>query len=168
MRRYLPLLLVLAVLITAGCVEEYSPGTTVTAVQTVVTSAAPADTTPGQIPTPPPAEMAYLANIQCALVKESVTTYHCNGDVRVRSGAASHEVQVIARYPDNNTFKSGIEDLGGSNPVSKPFAIFPDPKYEGKTPDYFVKMDNTLYPVTWSGSTGIAWSNLPPVYPPVV
>jgi hypothetical protein len=158
MRQYFSLLLVLAVLITAGCVEEPSANTVTTA-QTPVTSTVPVNTaiqTPTPVPTPPPAEMAYLANIRCAVGDKSVTTYHCNGDVQIRRGVYE-EVQVIARYPDKNTYKSGIVAMGGNNPVSQPFIIFPDLKHQGQNPDYFIKMDKTVYPVI--GST--AWSNLP-------
>jgi hypothetical protein len=159
MRQYFSLLLVLAFLITAGCVEESSPTTTVTTVQTLVITTVPANT-PVQTPAPVPEQMAYLANIKCAVGDRSEAAYHCNGDVRVRGGA-SHEVQVIARYPDNNTFKSNIVDIGGENAISKPFVIFPDLKYQGQNPGYFVRMDGTLYPVIWSGSMGVAWSNTP-------
>jgi hypothetical protein len=159
MRQYFSLLLVLAVLITAGCVEEYTPPKTTTA-QTPVTSPVLSGT-PGPTPGPAPAEMAYLANIQCAIGDRSEAAYHCNGNVRIRSGIYD-EVQVIARYPDNNTFKSGSVAMGGNEPITKPFVIFPDLKYQGQNPDYFVKLDNTLYPVVWNGNSGAAWSNLPP------
>jgi hypothetical protein len=158
MRLYFSLLLVLAFLISAGCVEEYTPETTnVTTAPTVVTAtilAKPAGPTP--VPTPPPAEMAYLVNIKCAVGDRSEAAYHCGGDVQIRRGVYE-EVRVIARYPDNNTFTSGIFGMGGGNQVSRPFLIFPDLKYQGQTPDYFVKMDKTIYPVI----SGVAWSNLP-------
>lgn len=157
MRRYFALLFVLAVLATAGCVEEYTPETTVSPVQTTAATAAPAET---PVPTPPPAEMAYLVNIRCAVGDRSEDAYHCNGDIRIRGGVYEN-VQVIARYPDNNTFRSNTVSLGGSDPVSRAFILFPDPRYQGQTPAYFVRMDGALYPVVWSGSTGIAWSNLP-------
>jgi hypothetical protein len=163
MRQFLSLFLVLTVLITAGCVEEYTPDTNVTPTKTLVTSTE-VPVTPGQVqtpaPTPAPDQMAYVANIQCAIGDLSDKTYHCNGDVRVRSGA-SHEVQVVARYPDNNTFRSNTVEIGGENALTKPFAIFPDLKYQGQNPSYFVKVDTSLYPVIWSGSTGVAWSNTP-------
>jgi hypothetical protein len=106
--------------------------------------------------------MAYLSGIQCATGDKSEDTYHCNGNIRIRGGAHD-EVQVIARYPDNNVFRSNIVSLGGGEPVSKPFILFPDIKYQGQNPSYFVKMDRIVYPV----NGGVAWSNLPPVYPPV-
>jgi hypothetical protein len=157
MRQYFFLLLVLAVLVTAGCVEEYPPETNVTTAQTPVITTVPVNT-PAPTPRPVPAEMGYLSNIKCGIGDKTKDTYHCNGDVRIRSGA-SHEVQVVARYADNNSFYSGIFDLGGSNPTSYPFAIFPDLKYKGQNPDYFVKLDKILYPVFWSGNYGVAWSN---------
>ena len=157
MRRYFSLLLVLAVLITSGCVEPDSDNATLTATTAAVTTPVPA-ATPGQ--TPPPAEMAYLSGIECAIGDKSEDAYHCNGNVRISRGFYE-EVQVLARYADNNTFRSGIVSLGGSGPVSQPFFIFPDPKYQGRTPDYFVRLDRTVYRVVWSGSGGTAWSNLP-------
>jgi hypothetical protein len=158
MKRYFTLLLVMAVLVTAGCVEEYTPGTT-----NVTTAPSPEtttvmETTPVQTPAPVPAEMAYLGSIQCGVGDRSEAAYHCNGNVRIQSGAYN-EVMVIARYPDNNTFKSGILSLGGGNPVSGPFVTFPDLKYQGQNPEYFIKLDKTLYPVSWDGTTGVAWSN---------
>jgi hypothetical protein len=158
MRQYFTLLLVLAVLITAGCVEEYTPPPAAATTPAPVTSPAVTNT-PVQTPTPPPAEMAYVTKLTCAVIDESVATYHCKGNILIRSGGA-HDLQVIARYPDNNTFKSGMVTLGGSNPVSMPFILFADVKYKDKTPNYFVKIDNTLYPVIWSGNGGTAWSNL--------
>ncbi len=157
MRRYFSFVLVLAFLVTAGCVEEYDTNATVTTAMTTATLPAPV-TTP--VPTPAPEQVAYLANIQCGVGDRSEDTYHCNGDVRVRSGPA-RLVRVIARYADNNTFYSGTGELGGPNAISMPFAVFPDLKYQGQTPAYFVKIDNTLFPVTWSGSSGTAWSGMP-------
>lgn len=157
MRRTFSLLLVLAVLITSGCVEPDPGNATVTATTAVVTSSVPT-ATPGQ--TPAPAEMAYLSGIECAVGDRSEDAYHCNGNIRISRGFYE-EVQVIARYADNNTFRSGIVSLGGSGPVSQPFFLFPDPKYQGQTPAYFVRLDKTVYPVVWSGNGGAAWSNLP-------
>ncbi len=158
MRQYFSLLLVMAVLITAGCVEEYTPAN-VTTVQTTVTTPVVANT-PAGTPTPAPEQMAYISNIKCGVGDRSEAAYHCNGDVRVRSGA-SHEVMVVSRYQDNNTFRSGSVTLGGDNAVTNPFVIFPDIKYQGQTPSYFVRVDKTLYPVTFSGDYGTAWSNTP-------
>jgi hypothetical protein len=138
-------------------VEEIPANATVTTTTTPVTSQVPT-TTPGQ--TPAPAEMAYLSGIACAVGDRSEDAYHCNGNVRISRGFYD-EVQVIARYADNNTFKSGIVSLGGNGPVSQPFFLFPDPKYQGQTPAYFVRLDSTVNPVVWSGNGGTAWSNLP-------
>lgn len=159
MRQVFTLLCVLVLLAAAGCVEEYDPDAAVTPAQTQVTATVTA-ATPAPVQTPPPAEMAYISGIRCAVGDRSEAAYHCDGDVRVRGGAYE-EVQVIARYKDNNIFRSGTLALGGSNPVSRPFSTFPDLKYKGQTPDYFVRLDRTVYPVTWRGDTGIAWSNLP-------
>jgi hypothetical protein len=158
MRQYPALLLVLAVLITAGCVEYTSQTPVVTKTPVPVPSAT--TVTPVQTPTQPPAEMAYISNVQCAVIDESVATYHCKGNIRIHSGASAHDLQVVARYPDNNTFKSGSFTLGGDNAVSMPFIVFADVKYKDKTPDYFINMDNTLYRVIWTGTGGTAWSNL--------
>jgi len=159
MMRYFSVLLVLAVLVTAGCVEEYTPGTTnVTMAPSPGLTTTVAAALPVQTPAPVPVEMAYLASIQCGVGDRSEAAYHCNGNVRIRSGTYD-EVLVIARYPDNNTFKSGVLSLGGGNPVSGPFVTFPDLKYQGQNPGYFVKLDKTLYPVIWNGNIGVAWSN---------
>jgi hypothetical protein len=160
MRQYPVLLLVLAVLITAGCVEDTSQTTAVTKTPVPVISTTIVTNTPGQTPTQPPAEMAYLSNLNCAVIDESVATYHCKGNIRIHSGASSHDLQVIARYPDNNTFKSGVVALGGDDPVSMPFILFADVKYKDQKPDYFITMDKTLYPVSMNGNSGTAWSNL--------
>jgi hypothetical protein len=159
MRQYLSLLLVLAVLLTAGCVEEYQANSTVTTPQTQATTVSPANT-PAPVQTPPPAEMAYISDIRCAVGDRSEAAYHCNGNVRIRSGVYN-AVQVIAKYPDNNTYTSGIASMGGMDPVSVPFFLFPDIRYRDQTPSYFVKLDTKMYPVIWRGDTGVAWSNLP-------
>jgi hypothetical protein len=168
MRRYFFLLLVLAFLITAGCVEEVPANISATTVQTTVTIAAGGGSGAGQppapstVPTPPPAEMAYLSGIKCAVGDRSEAAYHCNGNIRIRGGSAFDNVQVLARYPDNNTFRSGDVAMGGSEAVSKPFVVFPDLKYQSQNPAYFVKMDGVLYPVVMTGGdSGTAWSNMP-------
>lgn len=159
MRKYLLLLLVAVVLVTAACVEpEVTNTTETTAPLTVITTAA-ADT-PVQTPTPVPVAVAFLGSIQCGVGDRSDTTYHCNGNVRIQGGGA-HVVQVISRYADNNTFYSGMVDLGGQNPILMPFAVFPDVKYKGEEPKYFVKVDGVTCPVTWNGGSGTAWANLP-------
>ena len=158
MKWYFSLLLVLAVLVSAGCVEEYTPGTTNGTTAPSLGTTTIATDIPVQTPAPVPVEMAYLASIQCGVGDRSEAAYHCNGNVRIRSGAYD-DVLVLARYPDNNTFKSGSVSLGGTEAISKPFVTFPDLKYQGQNPDYFVKLDNTLYPVTWNGNVGVAWSN---------
>jgi hypothetical protein len=156
MRLFPALLLVLAVIVTAGCVEDMSSTTPVTTapVQTPVTTTVVLTSTP--VPTPTPDQVAYVSNIKCGTGDKWGKDYHCDGDMRIRSGP-SHEVQVISRYPDKNIFQSNSEDLGGSNAISKPFIIFPDLKYQGQTPEYFVRIDSTLYPVI----SGVAWSNTP-------
>ena len=161
MIRYFSVLLVLAVLITAGCVEPETANATVTATTApaLVTSSVPTNT-PVLTPTPVPEQMAYLTDIQCAEGDKTGAAYHCYGNVRIQSGSYD-EVQVIAIFPDNNTFKSGTVAMGGNDIVLKPFYIFPDLKYEGQEPKYFVRLDNNVYPVVWSGTTGTAWSNLP-------
>lgn len=159
MSRYPALLLVLAVLITAGCIEPDIPDMNATTVQTPAASAVPSQD-PGHTPAPAPERMAYVSDIQCAVGDRSEDTYHCNGNVGIRGGIYE-EVQVIVRYPDNNTFKSGSVTLGGTEPIMKPFAVFPDLKYKGQNPDYFVRLDTALYPVIMSGTSGTAWSNLP-------
>jgi hypothetical protein len=70
-------------------------------------------------------------------------------------------IQVIAMYADNNTFRSGSVSLGGNDVVSKPFVIFPNVKYKGQTPEYFVRLDGVVCPVVWSGTTGAAMTNMP-------
>lgn len=159
MRQYLALLVVVTVLITAGCIEPDTPALNATTAQTLVTSAVPTYNS-GQTPAPAPEQVAYVSDIQCAVGDRTENTYHCNGNVGIRGGIYK-EVQVIARYPDNNTFTSGSVALGGTEPLSKPFFVFPDLKYKGQNPDYFVRLDNTLYPVIMSGTSGTAWSNLP-------
>jgi len=158
-RQYPALLLVLVVLITAGCIEPDTDGMNATMEQTLVTTTVPPQT-PGKTPAPVPEQVAYVSDIQCAVGDRTETTYHCNGYVGIRGGVYE-EVQVIARYPDNNTFTSGRVSLGGAEPLSKPFFVFPDLRYQGKNPDYFVRLDTALYPVSMSGTSGTAWSNLP-------
>jgi hypothetical protein len=159
MRLYPALFLVLALLVSAGCIEEPSTAANVTTATKTVTTAA-VEATPPPVTTPPPAQMAYLANIKCVVGDRSEAAYHCNGDVRI-TGGIYEEVQVFSRYPDNNTFRSNSFSMGGTSRVSQAFIIFPDLKYKGQTPDYFVRMDGILYPVIWSGSTGTAMSNTP-------
>ena len=164
MRQFFSLILVLAVLLSAGCVEEETANTTATTAPTSLAMPAVTGTSasgPAATPTPPPAEMAYLAGITCALGDKSEAAYHCNGDVRIRSGAYD-EVQIIATYADNNTFRSCVVSLGGNDAVSKSFFLFPDLKYQGQTPKYFVRLDRTVYPVIMSGDGGVAWSNILP------
>ncbi|OPX62171.1 MULTISPECIES: hypothetical protein [unclassified Methanoregula] len=155
MRHFLTVLVTLAVLMTAGCVEEPAPAATVTATP-VTTAPAAAPDTPASTPTPAPEAVAFISGIQCAVGDRSEAAYHCNGIVRIPKGAYE-DVQVIAMYDDNNTFRSGSVPLGGNEPVMKPFVIFPDIKYQGKTPSYFVRLDGMFCPVV----SGAAMSNMP-------
>jgi hypothetical protein len=161
MRKCFYLLLFLAVLITTGCTSDDNSAA-VTPAQTIVTS--PTLTgTPTPAPTPEPIEMAYLENMDCAVVEERVTTYRCIGKVRIKSGIYS-EVQITARYPDNNTFDSGIFAMGGSDPTLKLFMLFPDLKYRNQNPVYSVKLDKIRYFVIMNGTTGIAYQNYTPAW----
>ena len=108
-----------------------------------------------------PVEMAYLEDTYCRMDETTETSYHCNGKVRIKSGVYS-EVQVIAKFADNNTFESGVFAMGGSNPTLKSFIIFPDLKYKGRQPEYFVRLDTTRYPVNKDGNFGTAYLNPPP------
>jgi len=156
MRYFLTVLVTLAVLMTAGCVEEPAPAVTVTATP-VTTAPAAAPETPASAPTPAPEAVAAISGITCAVGDRSEAAYHCNGNVRVIGKGAYEEVQVIAMYEDNNTFRSGAVPLGGNDPVLKPFVIFPDLKYKSQTPMYFVRLDGMICPVI----SGTAMSNMP-------
>ncbi len=163
MQRFPALLLALALLLTAACIEPENPplnGTTGSVPGTApVTTGSPGDN-PAQTPKPAPAEVAYLSGIECAVGDRTEYAYHCNGNVRV-PGGASREVRVLARYPDNNTYRSGTLTMGGAEPVQKPFIVFPDPRYQNQNPAWFVMVDNATYPVIMSGNGGTAWAGLP-------
>jgi hypothetical protein len=158
MRQFFYLLVVLAVLATAGCVGDDSAGTTAPPAPAPVTTPLPVIT---PTPTPAPVEMAYIDGMDCAVVDEKVTTYRCMGKIRIKSGAYD-EVQVTARYPDNNTFDSDIVGLGGNNTLVQPFYLFPDLKYQSQVPAYTVRLDTSRYPVVMNGTSGIAYVNPPP------
>ena len=160
MRHFFYLLLVLAVLITAGCTSDELDTLTNTPTPTPAPSPTPGGT-PAPTRTPEPTEMAYLENVDCAVIEEKVSTYRCLGKVRIKSGIYS-EVRVIAKYPDKNTFESGSVAMGGSNPVLKSFSLFPDLKYKDMDPIYSVKLDKNPYPVIMNGRNGIAYLNPPP------
>ncbi len=158
----LPLLFVTALLIAAACIEpETSPANgTVTTGPATVTSGIPGNGRPGETPTPAPYEVAWLSGITCAIGDRKEDVYHCNGNVRIRGGGYA-EVRVIARYPDNNTFRSPVLALGGREPIQKPFAVFPDLSYRDRQPEYVVELNGTGYPVIMTGTGGTAWANLP-------
>jgi hypothetical protein len=105
--------------------------------------------------------MAYIEGMDCAVIEEKVTTYRCLGKIRIKTGAYD-EVQVTARYPDNNTFNSDIVALGGNNTLVQPFYLFPDLKYQSQEPVYTVRLDTGHYPVVMNGTSGIAYVNPPP------
>ena len=131
---------------------------------------APVTTTPAPPPVTTlvaqePVEMAYLEKTDCSVTDDKVTTCRCRGNIRIRSGIYD-EVQVIAKYPDNNTFASGIVSMGGSNVTLKSFILFPDLKYQDEEPAFFVRLDKAWYPVIMNGTAGTAYLNPPPA--PVV
>jgi hypothetical protein len=158
MRQFFYLLCLLAVLVTAGCTNDDASAAPVTAAPAPATSQVP---TSLATPVPVTKEMAYLENVKCTIDQTTGTSYHCNGKIRIKSGVYE-QVQVIARYPDKNTFESGIVAMGGSNPVLKSFSLFPDLKYQDEDPVYFVKLDKTQYPVIMDNTSGIAYLNPPP------
>jgi hypothetical protein len=156
MRWFFSLGILLAVVLTAGCISgDNTPAPPATTVATTkVTVATPT-------PEPVPVEMAYLEKMDCSVVEEKVTTYRCIGKVRIKGGGP-RDVTVMVKYPDNNSFDSGTLSMGGSDPVMKPFYLFPDLRYRNENASYFVKIDKTLYPVVMQNGTAIAYENPPP------
>jgi hypothetical protein len=124
-----------------------------------VTTGGPGDN-PAQTPRPAPSAVAYLSGIQCAIGDRTEYVYHCNGNVRIRSGGRA-EVRVLARYADNTTFRSPVLTLGGTEPIQKSFMVFPDLRYQNQNAAYFVVLNATEYPVIMSGNGGTAWADLP-------
>jgi len=166
MRRYSALVLVMAVLLTAGCVEEPAPANATAGLTTPATSVPPGGGasvtgTPTPVPTPPPEAMAFISGITCGMGDKLNQIYHCSGDIRIRSIGSYDAVQVITVFSDKNTFRSNIVSLGGTEAISKQFVYFPDAKYQGETPTYFVRLDDKVYPVVWNGGMGTALSNTP-------
>jgi len=159
MRRSLSLVLLMAFLLAAACVEEYNPAAD-TPAHPPAPVTTPSANPPAPAPTPLPQPVAFIAGIQCAVGDRSVDAYHCNGDVRIPGGEYD-TVQIIAVYADNNTFRSNTVSLGGNDAVAKPFVFFPDIKYQGMNPAYFVRLDDRVYPVAWNGGAGTAMSNTP-------
>jgi hypothetical protein len=156
MKRFFYLVILLAVIVTAGCViGEDTPAPPAPAVVTTKVQI----TTP--TPAPAPVEMAYLEKMDCSVVEEKVTTYRCIGKVRIQGGG-SREVTVMVKYPDNNSFDSGILTMGGSDPVLRSFYLFPDFRYRNENATYFVKIDKTVYTVVMQNGTAIAYVNPPP------
>lgn len=160
MRLFFCFFLLLAVMVTAGCIS--GSDTVAPPAPTVTPSKAPAVT---PAPTPAPVEMAYLEKMDCSVIEEKVTTYRCIGKVRVPAGGP-REVTVMVKYPDNNSFDSGTIALGGSEPIIRSFYLFPDLRYKKEIATYFVKIDKALYPVIMQNGTAIAYENPPPA--PVV
>jgi hypothetical protein len=159
MRLFFSFVILLAVVVTAGCIFG---DTTPVPVPTVVTTKV---LTPTPMPEPVPVEMAYLEKMDCSVVEEKVTTYRCIGKVRI-PGGGPREVTVMVKYPDNNSFDSGTLAMGGSEPVIKSFYLFPDLRYKNQDPRFFVRLDKTLYTVLMQNGTAIAYENPPPA--PVV
>jgi hypothetical protein len=156
MRQFFSFVMLLAILVTAGCI--FGDTTTAPPAPVVGTTKVPRIT---PTPTPEPVEMAYLEKMDCSVVEEKVTTYRCIGKVRIPSGGP-REVMVMVKYPDNNSFDSGTIAMGGSDPVLKSFYLFPDLRYKNEIATYFVKIDKTLYPVVMQNGTAIAYENPPP------
>ena len=129
MRQFFYLVILLAVAVTAGCI--FGDNTPAPA-PAVVTTRVPV---PTPTPEPAPVEMAYLEKMDCSVVEEKVTTYRCIGKVRIPSGGP-REVTVMVKYPDNNSFDSGTLSMGGSDPVIRPFYLFPDSGTRNRMPGF--------------------------------
>ena len=156
MRQFFCFLILLAAVVTAGCI--FGDDKPTPPAPTVVTSPIP---TVMPTPTPAPVEMAYLEKMDCSVVEEKVTTYRCIGKVRLPAGGP-REVTVMVKYPDTNSFDSGVITMGGSDPVLRPFILFPDLRYKDQEPRFFVRIGRTEYPVVMQNGTAIAYENPPP------
>jgi hypothetical protein len=161
MKYLLFILFILMLIFAAGCTSSApipvaSPVTTPT--PQVIYITVTVTVTPTLQTTPK--EMAYLQSVDCGLDPSSQTVYHCKGKVSIKNAMYSF-VQVILMYPDGQTYSYDVGGMGGSDATLKPFFTYPDNRYIDDTPRFFVKLGDNQFPVTMSGSEGIAYMNAP-------
>jgi hypothetical protein len=138
----------------SGCTATTGP----TPAATVLT---PEPITPLTTTTPitplPEGEIARIRQDHFGDDPSTGTVFEFRGKVQVRD-TVYDSVQVILRYPDGQEYSSDLGTMGGSEPMIKEFALFPDDRYKGTNPEKIIVLDGKLYGTTYRYENGvIAW-----------
>ena len=80
--------------------------------------------------------------------------YYFPGKVSIASGAFS-SVKIILRYSDSQEYIFDAGGMGGSNPTVKQFILFPDLRYTGRQPKYYIKADDKEYEAISTDTNGL-------------
>jgi hypothetical protein len=75
--------------------------------------------------------------------------YQMNGDVEIETGIYK-SVVVILRYPDQDSYQIDVGGMGGSNMTKKDIKIILNERVFNQTPGYFIRLDSTEYPATFT------------------
>jgi hypothetical protein len=101
----------------------------------------------------PVTELARIQQDLLGLGSGSGSLYQLQGRLSI-SGGAYKSVRVIMRYPDGTEYVSDAGSMGGASPVLKTFTIYPDSRYEGQAPEFFISLDGTRYEATYRYTDG--------------
>jgi hypothetical protein len=63
-------------------------------------------------------------------------------------------VRVIIMYADGQHYSYDAGGMGGSNATVKPFYLFPDKRYAGQNPEYYIQLGDTVYSTQYEYGNG--------------
>jgi hypothetical protein len=92
----------------------------------------------------PATELARIQQDLLGVSSGSGSLYQFQGRLSI-SGGVYKSVTVIMQYTDGTEYVSDAGSMGGASPVLKAFTIYPDSRYEGQAPEFFIGLDGTRY-----------------------
>ena len=102
----------------------------------------------------PAAELARLREESFGVASGSGAMYQFRGSLAI-SGGAYKSVRAIMQYPDGTEYVFDGGSMGGASPVAKTMILYPDPRYLGQTPKYFISLDGKEYATLYQYTGGI-------------
>jgi len=140
----------------AGCLyPNPSPGTTIPPTPPPAAAAVTAPTVAsGTVITAAPAtELARIREESLGVGSGSGDVYQFLGSISI-SGGEYRSVDAILQYPDGTNYTFHAGSMGGANPVVKDIILYPDSRYQGQTPEYFISLDGKEYATVYQYTGG--------------
>ena len=139
---------------TAGCAYAPPPMTPVPLTPAPAVTEIPATPVSGTVVTMVPAtELARIRQDNLGIASGSGAIYQFRGSLAI-SGGVYESVKGILRYPDGTEYVFDAGSMGGASPVVKTMILYPDSRYQGQTPKYFISLDGKEYATVYQYTDG--------------